>query len=157
MAEPSPQRVEDLFNRAVDLEPPERTAFLDEQCGDDTDLRAAVEELLLLDSQAEADESLLRSALAGTRHREGPAQPAAPVQSIGRYRVLRVLGDSADAQVFESTDGVGIGDPVEQTGLLMSVRLGPGLLGQVYDGLQNPLEALAVGHGVFLPRGGAGA
>jgi V/A-type H+/Na+-transporting ATPase subunit A len=36
---------------------------------------------------------------------------------------------------------------------MLSVQLGPGMLGQVYDGLQNPLEALAVGHGVFLPRG----
>jgi V/A-type H+/Na+-transporting ATPase subunit A len=70
-----------------------------------------------------------------------------------KAEVLRVLGDSADAQVFESTGGVGIGDAVEQTGQLLSVSLGPGMLGQVYDGLQNPLEALAVGHGVFLPRG----
>jgi V/A-type H+/Na+-transporting ATPase subunit A len=70
-----------------------------------------------------------------------------------KAEVLRVLGDSADAQVFESTGGVGIGDAVEQTGQLLSVNLGPGMLGQVYDGLQNPLEALAVGHGVFLPRG----
>jgi V/A-type H+/Na+-transporting ATPase subunit A len=35
---------------------------------------------------------------------------------------------------------------------MLSVQLGPGMLGQVYDGLQNPLEALAVGHGMFLPR-----
>ncbi len=70
-----------------------------------------------------------------------------------KAEILRVMGDSADAQIFESADGVGLGDPVEQTGLQLSVRLGPGLLGQVYDGLQNPLEALAVGHGVFLPRG----
>jgi V/A-type H+-transporting ATPase subunit A len=70
-----------------------------------------------------------------------------------KAEVLRVLGDSADAQVFESTGGVGLGDGVEQTGRMLSVRLGPGLLGQVYDGLQNPLEALAVGHGTFLPRG----
>jgi V/A-type H+/Na+-transporting ATPase subunit A len=70
-----------------------------------------------------------------------------------KAEVLRVLGDSADAQVFESTGGVGIGDAVEQTGQLLSVNLGPGMLGQVYDGLQNPLEALAVGHGLFLPRG----
>lgn len=70
-----------------------------------------------------------------------------------KAEVLRVLGDSADAQVFESTRGVGIGDKVEQTGQLLSVNLGPGMLGMVYDGLQNPLEALAVGHGVFLPKG----
>ncbi len=70
-----------------------------------------------------------------------------------KAEVLRVLGDQADAQVYESTLGVALGDPVEQTGALLSVRLGPGLLGQVYDGLQNPLETLAQGHGVFLPRG----
>jgi V/A-type H+-transporting ATPase subunit A len=76
----------------------------------------------------------------------------APEQRL-KAEVLRVLGDSADAQVFESTGGVGLGDAVDQTGLLLSVKLGPGLLGQVYDGLQNPLEALAAGHGMFLPRG----
>jgi len=79
--------------------------------------------------------------------------PARTPEQRLKAEVLRVLGDSADAQVFESTGGVGIGDAVEQTGQLLSVRLGPGMLGQVYDGLQNPLEALAVGHGVFLPRG----
>ena len=79
-------------------------------------------------------------------------------QSEGRTEklkaeVLRVRGQEADAQVFESTRGVGIGDPVEQTGELLSVTLGPGLLSQVYDGLQNPLEELAEGYGNFLPRG----
>ncbi len=67
--------------------------------------------------------------------------------------ILRVHGRTADAQVYESTDGVGAGDPVEQSGLLLSVTLAPGLLGQVYDGLQNPLKNLADQHGVFLPRG----
>jgi V/A-type H+-transporting ATPase subunit A len=76
----------------------------------------------------------------------------APDQRL-KAEVLRVMGDAADAQVYESTGGVGLGDAVEQTGRLLSIRLGPGMLGQVYDGLQNPLEALAVGHGVFLPRG----
>lgn len=76
----------------------------------------------------------------------------APDQRL-KAEVLRVEGDEADAQVFESTGGVGLGDTVEQSGRLLSVKLGPGLLGRVYDGLQNPLEALAAGHGVFLPRG----
>lgn len=80
-------------------------------------------------------------------------RPARAPEERLKAEVLRVIGDSADAQVYESTEGVGLGDAVEQTGLLLSVRLGPGLLGQVYDGLQNPLEALAVGHGTFLPRG----
>jgi len=80
-------------------------------------------------------------------------RPARTPHERLKAEVLRVLGDAADAQVFESTGGVGLGDPVEQTGALLSIRLGPGLLGSVVDGLQNPLEALAVGHGVFLPRG----
>ncbi len=67
--------------------------------------------------------------------------------------VLRVRGRRADVQVFESTQGVSIGDPVEQTGAMLSLDLGPGLLGQVFDGLQNPLEEIALAHGVFLPRG----
>ena len=67
--------------------------------------------------------------------------------------VLRVRGRRADVQVFESTTGVSIGDPVEQTGAMLSLDLGPGLLGQVFDGLQNPLEEIALAHGVFLPRG----
>jgi V/A-type H+-transporting ATPase subunit A len=67
--------------------------------------------------------------------------------------ILRIAGRFADVQVFESTQGVAVGDPVIQTDELLSVALGPGLLGQVYDGLQNPLEALAIEHGYFLPRG----
>ncbi len=75
--------------------------------------------------------------------------PGAALQA----EILRVSGGEADAQVYESTMGVGLGDPVTQSGQLLSVRLGPGLLGQVYDGLQSPLEVLAQGHGLFLPRG----
>jgi V/A-type H+-transporting ATPase subunit A len=67
--------------------------------------------------------------------------------------ILRVRGRTADAQVFESTAGVGVGDPVEQTGSMLSVDLGPGLLSQVYDGLQNPLAEIAREFGNFLPRG----
>lgn len=74
-----------------------------------------------------------------------------------RAEVLRIRGDTADAQVFESTQGVGIGDPVEQSGELLSVELGPGLLGQVFDGLQMPLPRLAADYGVFLPRGASTA
>jgi V/A-type H+-transporting ATPase subunit A len=70
-----------------------------------------------------------------------------------KAEVLRVRGDLADAQVFEDTTGVAVGDPVEQSGEMLSVVLGPGLLGQVYDGLQNPLESIAIQHGTFLPRG----
>ncbi len=82
-----------------------------------------------------------------------------PTRSTTRHKerlkaeILRIYGNTADAQVYESTVGVGIGDPVEQSGEMLSVELGPGLLGQVYDGLQNPLDVLASGFGFFLPRG----
>jgi V/A-type H+-transporting ATPase subunit A len=70
-----------------------------------------------------------------------------------RAEVLRIRGNTAEAQVFEETKGVAVGDPVEQTGRMLSASLGPGLLGQVYDGLQSPLETVAAEHGFFLPRG----
>jgi V/A-type H+-transporting ATPase subunit A len=70
-----------------------------------------------------------------------------------KAEVLRVRGDTADVQVYESTDGVAVGDPVEQSGQLLSVELGPGLLGQVFDGLQSPLTKVAAEFGTFLPRG----
>lgn len=76
-----------------------------------------------------------------------------PLDERLQAEVLRIRGRTALAQVFESTQGIAIGDPVMQTGRQLSVTLGPGLLGQVYDGLQNPLEAIAVTHGFFLPRG----
>ncbi|MEM9844605.1 MAG: V-type ATP synthase subunit A, partial [Pseudomonadota bacterium] len=70
-----------------------------------------------------------------------------------KAEILRVRGNTADAQVYESTQGVAVGDLVVQTGQLLSVALGPGLLGQVYDGLQSPLAQLANAYGIFLPRG----
>ncbi len=70
-----------------------------------------------------------------------------------KSEVLRILGEEADAQVFEDTAGVHVGAVVERTEHLLSVELGPGLLGQVFDGLQTPLHELAERHGFFLPRG----
>ena len=70
-----------------------------------------------------------------------------------KAEVIRVRGNRADLQVFESTEGLKVGDKVEFTGDLLSVELGPGLLTQVYDGLQNPLNALAEKAGFFLKRG----
>ena len=70
-----------------------------------------------------------------------------------KAEVIRVKGKRADLQVFEDTTGVKIGDGVEFSNELLSVELGPGLLGQVYDGLQNPLPQLAQAHGFFLKRG----
>ncbi len=70
-----------------------------------------------------------------------------------KSEVLRVYGNLADLQVFEETGGVRYGDPVELTGEMLSVNLGPGLLGVIYDGLQNPLTELAEQDGFFLKRG----
>tara|TARA_R110001592_G_scaffold182604_2_gene425915 strand:- start:4124 stop:5911 length:1788 start_codon:yes stop_codon:yes gene_type:complete len=70
-----------------------------------------------------------------------------------KSEVLRVYGREADLQVFEDTQGVRVGDRVELTHRMLSASLGPGLLGSVYDGLQNPLETLANRDGFFLRRG----
>ena len=70
-----------------------------------------------------------------------------------KSEVIRVRGREADIQVYESTTGVKVGDKVEFSGELLSVELGPGLLTQVYDGLQNPLPDLAKQAGYFLKRG----
>ena len=67
--------------------------------------------------------------------------------------VIRVRGALADLQVFEETRGLQIGDPVEFRDEMLSVVLGPGLLAQIYDGLQNPLPQLAEQVGFFLEPG----
>ncbi len=70
-----------------------------------------------------------------------------------KSEVIRINGSNADLQVFEMTRGIGIGDSVELTQNMLAVSLGPGLLGKVYDGLQNPLPELAEECGFFLDRG----
>ncbi|OGV51956.1 MAG: V-type ATP synthase subunit A [Lentisphaerae bacterium GWF2_44_16] len=70
-----------------------------------------------------------------------------------KSEVIRVRGNRADLQVYESTAGLKVGDKIEFTDELLSVELGPGLLTQVYDGLQNPLNELAEQSGFFLKRG----
>lgn len=82
-----------------------------------------------------------------------PGRKKAPFSERIKGEILRIHGRTAEAQVYESTAGIGLGDPVEQSGELLSVELGPGLLGQIYDGLQNPLDVLASEYGYFLPRG----
>ena len=67
--------------------------------------------------------------------------------------VIRISGDAVSMQIYEMTNGIQVGDEVELTGGLLSVELGPGLLTQVYDGLQNPLPKLAEQCGFFLERG----
>jgi V/A-type H+/Na+-transporting ATPase subunit A len=70
-----------------------------------------------------------------------------------KAEVIRIRGNKAETQVYESTIGLEVGDIAEFTGELLSVELGPGLLGQIFDGLQNPLPSLAQEHGFFLKRG----
>ena len=70
-----------------------------------------------------------------------------------KSEVIRIKGNIAQIQVYEMTGGIKCGDTVEFTGDMLSAELGPGLLGQIYDGLQNPLPVLAEKAGWFLERG----
>ena len=70
-----------------------------------------------------------------------------------KSEVIRINSNVASLQVFESTTDVAVGDEVEFTNEMLSVELGPGLLQQIYDGLQNPLPELANQCGFFLQRG----
>ncbi len=70
-----------------------------------------------------------------------------------KSEIIRIRGNVAQIQVYEMTNSIQCGDEVEFTGDLLSAELGPGLLGQVYDGLQNPLPLLAEKAGWFLERG----
>jgi len=70
-----------------------------------------------------------------------------------KAEVIRVRGNLAETQVYESTAGLIIGDEVEFTGELLSVELGPGLLGQIFDGLQNPLSSF-LHNGMVFPSEG---
>src|SRR5512139_3350016 len=67
--------------------------------------------------------------------------------------IIEMRGDRASIQVYEETEGLGPGDPVEGTGAPLSVELGPGMLGAVYDGVQRPLDELERIAGSFLSRG----
>ena len=70
-----------------------------------------------------------------------------------KSEVIRIRGNIAQIQVYEMTDGIKCSDEVVFTGDMLSADLGPGLLGQIYDGLQNPLPVLAEQAGWFLERG----
>jgi V/A-type H+-transporting ATPase subunit A len=67
--------------------------------------------------------------------------------------VIRIEGDKIYAQVFESTEGMYLGEPVEATGAALSVELGPGLLSATFDGIQRPLVTLQETSGDFIGRG----
>ena len=67
--------------------------------------------------------------------------------------VIRLTGDVAFIQVYESTSGLKPGEPVIGTGNPLSVLLGPGIIGQLYDGIQRPLRELSKASGSFIGRG----
>jgi V/A-type H+/Na+-transporting ATPase subunit A len=67
--------------------------------------------------------------------------------------VLRLTGDTAFIQVYESTSGLKPGEPVVGSGQPLSVLLGPGIIGKIYDGIQRPLEDIAQKSGSFIGRG----
>ena len=70
-----------------------------------------------------------------------------------RGEIIRIRGNNAQMQIFEMTQGIKTGDVVELAGDLLCAELGPGLLGQTFDGLQNPLPLVAEKAGFFLERG----
>jgi len=67
--------------------------------------------------------------------------------------VIRLTGDVAFIQVYESTSGLRPGEPVVGTGQPLSVLLGPGIIGKIYDGIQRPLEEIAKKSGAFISKG----
>ncbi|PHJ19488.1 v-type proton atpase catalytic subunit a [Cystoisospora suis] len=68
--------------------------------------------------------------------------------------IIRLEGDNAFIQVYEETAGLCVGDPVLKTGKPLSVELGPGLLDNIFDGIQRPLERIAqIAQSVFVPKG----
>ena len=67
--------------------------------------------------------------------------------------IIEIHGDEASIQVYEETSGLGPGEPVESTGVPMSVELGPGLISNIYDGIQRPLEEIRAKIGNSLARG----
>ena len=64
--------------------------------------------------------------------------------------VVRLERDRAVIQVYEETRGLGVGEPVKGVGMPLTVRLGPGLMGSMYDGLQRPLEQMRREMGPFI-------
>ena len=68
--------------------------------------------------------------------------------------VIELHGEHASIQVYEETSGIGPGEPVERTGLTLSVELAPGLLTSIYDGIQRPLELIEKeAQSAFITRG----
>ncbi|XP_069074378.1 V-type proton ATPase catalytic subunit A [Pleurodeles waltl] len=68
--------------------------------------------------------------------------------------IIRLEADMATIQVYEETSGVSVGDPVLRTGKPLSVELGPGIMGNIFDGIQRPLKDIAdLTKSIYIPRG----
>ncbi|KAF7969990.1 hypothetical protein HWV62_25416 [Athelia sp. TMB] len=68
--------------------------------------------------------------------------------------VIRIEADKTTIQVYEETSGVTVGDPVLRTGKPLSVELGPGLMGNIVDGIQRPLRSIQeLSKSIYIPRG----
>ena len=95
----------------------------------------------------------------------GPLVIAEGMRSANMFDVVRVSdkhligeiiemhGDRASIQVYEETSGLGPGESVESTGMPLSVELGPGLIGSIFDGIQRPLAEIMKVSGTNLQRG----
>ena len=76
------------------------------------------------------------------------------VGELGLFgEIIALNEDSASIQVYEQTEGVGPGESVVTTGNQLSAELGPGLMRQIYDGIQRPLDVISAKHGDFIARG----
>ncbi|XP_074020534.1 V-type proton ATPase catalytic subunit A-like [Numenius arquata] len=108
-----------------------------------------------------------RESLVGSVHGvSGPVVTATRMAGAAMYELVRVGhaelvgeiirldGDMATLQVYEETSGVRVGDPVLRTGKPLSVELGPGILGSIFDGIQRPLRDIAaLTRSIYIPRG----
>merc|ERR1711892_577396 len=96
----------------------------------------------------------------------GPVIIAEKMSGAAMYELVRVghdklvgeiiwlEGDKATIQCYEDTSGVSVGDPVERTGSPLSVELGPGILGSIFDGIQRPLRDIEnMTKSIYIPRG----
>ncbi|EER09165.1 ATP synthase alpha subunit vacuolar, putative, partial [Perkinsus marinus ATCC 50983] len=68
--------------------------------------------------------------------------------------IIKIEGDTASIQVYEDTAGLTVGDPVIKTGKPLALELGPGILNNIFDGIQRPLERIRdLSKSLFIPRG----
>ena len=67
--------------------------------------------------------------------------------------IIRLEGDMATIQVYEETSGLTVGDPILRTGKPLSVELGPGIMGSIFDGIQRPLKDISeLTQSIYIPK-----